>query len=514
MKKIIRFSLILLIYLSFTIIVKAENTIIINLDKLEINNTQKIKEYQSYNDFINDYKTNKLPNVYLTNFLFDGVSIVKDYDLDDFIKNNSNDIEIKELKVKVININDIGNYELKGNYNGMIGVNTNNKKGEINIILNNVNIDSDTKKAPALYVYNKDKNYSNCKVTIKTIKGTNNILVGGRLKKVSLIPIEELDKYEDYYSKKRFTNYKQYSNYYGVYTKKEINNLLFASVEADKEGLKDGDPYYFYKASGVISSDIDISFKGEGYLKVESKNNEGIESKGNLSFDGGTGDYEIISFEDTLNTTTVDGNNDLIIDVNSLVARINKEANGGDAIDSNGKLIINGGNVYAFAHPTSNDTGLDSVMGIYLNNGTVIATGNKEDKIIDESKQNYLYITLNDEIEEDTLIVIKDENDKVLMAYKTDRSFKNLLYTSPNLNYKAYKLYVGGDIIGKETNGLYDEIEDYKGGTLIYSSDNNDHPINDNTDSMILIYIGVLVIVLLGFIISSYRKAKKEEDDK
>ena len=76
----------------------------------------------------------------------------------------------------------------------MIGVNTNNITKDINIILNGVSIDTDSKKVPAIYVYNKDKNYTNFKVTIKTVSGTKNYIEGGKLKKVSLIGSDELDK--------------------------------------------------------------------------------------------------------------------------------------------------------------------------------------------------------------------------------------------------------------------------------------------------------------------------------
>jgi len=499
MKKIIKFLSITILFIFF-INVKADY-------KVNFNELNNIREYDNYNDFIIDYKNNLLPNIYITNFLFDGVSTVKSMDLDK---------PVEEIKVRVLNINSVGNYELTGTFKGMVAINTNNIKGEINIILNGVNINTDTKKVPAIYIYNKNINYLDCKVTIKP-HGIDNYIEGGRLKKVSLMPSNELNKYEDYYSKKNIDNYKNNPNYYGVYTNKELENILFAKVEADKKGLKDGDPYYFYKASGVISSDIDLSFNGDGYLKVVSKNNEGIESKANMSFLGGKGDYEIISYEDALNTTTerVDDNtrNDILIDVNSLVARINLESDEGDAIDSNGKLIINGGNIYAFAHPTSEDTGLDSPIGIYLNGGTILATGNKADEI-DDSSQKYMYIKLDDSIEDDSLVVIKDQDNKIIFAYKTDRSYKTLLYSSSNLDYKSYKVYIGGEIKGKETNGLYTKIDSYRGGKLIYSSDgnqDNNEPIN-STDKTIVIYISILVIVIIGFIISSYINSKKEKD--
>ena len=138
--------------------VLADSKVNIDLDNLKIDN-KSIKEYDNLEDFIKDYNNDNLDDVYITNFLFDGVSSVKSPDLDDFIENNSNDTKIKNLDIKVLNINNIGNYELSGKFVGMIAVNTNELKGDINLYLNNVSIDTDTKKAPAIYVYNKDINY-------------------------------------------------------------------------------------------------------------------------------------------------------------------------------------------------------------------------------------------------------------------------------------------------------------------------------------------------------------------
>ena len=314
--KIFKYLSIVLI-LAFGILIKVNaktTSIYVDLDNLEYSsdNTsyESIKEYKTLEEFLIDYSSNSLPDIYITDFLYDGVSSVKTPDLDDFIENSSNDTEIKTLEIKVININTTGNITLTGEITGaMIGVDTNDKKGEINLILNNVSIDTDSKKAPAIYVYNKDKNYTDCKVTIKTVKNTKNYIEGGKLKKVSLVASDELSNYTNYYSNEVKVNYESYSSYYGIYTKEEIENILFATVQADNEDLQDGDPYYFYKASGAISSDIDLYFEGEGYLKVTSKNKEGIETKGNLTFSGGTGDYEIYAEDDCLNTTTANKNN-------------------------------------------------------------------------------------------------------------------------------------------------------------------------------------------------------------
>ena len=518
------FSILLISFLLFTLNVNAEsNKIYVNLETLEYSIDEEkysgIKTYNSLTDFLKDYNSNNLQDIYITNFLFDGVSSVKTPDLDDFIESSSNDTKIKTLELTVININTTGDIELSGEIKGaMIAVNTNNKKGNLNLILNNVNLDTDSKKAPAIYVYNKDKNYTDCIVTIKTTKGSKNYLEGGKLKKVSLLGKDELDKYNSYYSGTSLINYTSYSSYYGIYSSSEIENILFAKVVADNEDLQDGDPYYFYKASGAVSSDIDLYFEGDGFLSIISKNKEGIETKGNLTFSGGVGDYEIYAQDDCLNTTTASTantnvRNDLTIDVNSLLAVVSEDADEGDAIDSNGKLVINGGTIYAFANPTSQDAGLDSGNGTIINSGTIIATGNMVDQISSNSKQNYLYASFNSQINSDTLIVIKDEDDKIVAAFKTGRNIKNLLYSSSNINNNSYKIYTGGTIDGEETNGLYTKIESYNGGVeASYSSvsNNNMNIKKSNSNNIsnpiliaLLIEIGLLIISIIVYFVGN-----------
>ena len=524
MKKIIKIFIITVLCLIPFINVNAETKTTINLDTLK-----GIKEYKSFEDFLKDYNSNSLPDVYITNFLYDGVSTVKTPDLDEFIEASSNDTKVKTLELTVININKEGNYEFTGTIKGaMIAVNTNNIKGNINIILNGINLDTDSKKAPAIFVYNKDKNYTDCIVTIKTVKGTNNYLEGGKLKKVSLLGSDELSKYTSYYSGDALTNYNTYTNYYGIYTSEEIKNILFATVTADNEDLSDGDPLYFYKASGAVSSDIDLYFEGEGYLKVTSKNKEGIETKGNLTFSGGTGDYEVTAQDDCLNTTTASSKgetvrNDITIDVSSLYAIVDSEADEGDAIDSNGKLTINGGTIIAVAHPTSGDAGLDSGNGIYINGGTVLATGNMADAVSSESKQKFIYASISSKVSDDTLLVIKDQNDKVITAYKTPRSIKTILYSSPDLNYESYKIYSGGEIKGSETNGLYTTINSYTGGSVIESTNasmgmnrgerkNNNNTITNNKNSNTLLTILLIEgsLLILAIIVYFIFKTKKD----
>lgn len=517
MKRIIKYFVLAIAFILFSSlnVNAATKTMNIDLEKMEYSvgsSNSKVVEYSTLDEFLNYYNSNSLPDVYITKFLFDGVSEVKTPDLDDFIENDSNDTKIKKLDIRVLNINNTGDYELTGKTVGtMIGVNSNNIKGDINIILNNVDINTDSKKAPAIYVYNKSTTYTDCKVTIKTKDNSKNYLEGGKLKKVSLIPSEKLNDYTKYYSNDNLVNYNKFTSYYGIYSSNEINNILFATVKADNEDLADGDPYYFYKASGAISSDIDLYFEGSGYLKVVSKNKEGIETKGNLEFVGGTGDYEVLAYDDCLNTTTASSNgnnvrNNMIINVKSLIAKVVDDGDEGDAIDSNGSLTINGGKIYAFSHSKSQDSGLDSDNGTVINGGEVIATGNMADRVSNESKQNNIYLTFNKTIEKDSLIVVKDENDKIIFAFKTSKDIKTLLFSSSDLSYKSLKVYVGGKITGEDVNGLYSKINTYENGdevefSLVSNNNMQRKDIRKTLGIALIIEISLLaVVLLLGFL--------------
>ncbi|MBQ8892656.1 MAG: carbohydrate-binding domain-containing protein [Bacilli bacterium] len=474
--------------INYNNIFQSKKTVTINLSSLVLNNNNKEENINSYtidqfSNFLNDYQNNTLNNnIYITEFLFDGISTYKPYDLDDFIE-QGNEYETPALNIKTLNINQSGNVELTGDFTGMIAVNTNNLDNDLNIILNNVNINTDSKKVPAIYVYNKDINYTKYKVTINLKENSKNYIEGGKLKKVSLVPSDKLSEYSSKYTNDAKTNYDTYSNYYGVYLEQDLNNILFAKVEADNEDLSDGDPYYFYKAAGAISSDIDLYFDGNGYLEVTSKNKEGIETKGNLTLGNMDGDYVINAEDDCLNTTTSNTVNNarnlMTINVNSLKAIVSNDADEGDAIDSNGELIIENGNILALAKP-GQDAGIDSETGTFINGGTIVATGNMYDKINSSSKQNFMVLETNGNIAEGTLITLLNENENIMFAYQSDRSYTTLVYSSPNLINGTYSLYKDGLINGDIENGVYSNITSYeKGVQLGY---NEKSTIDDNSN--------------------------------
>ena len=508
----------------FTLLLLVISTHIVRAEsydyEINLSEVKKTYEYKSsFDSFKNDYSNKKLVDYYVTDFLFDGIDAVKSYDLDDYVKYVADGGDAPKPDViggTVVNINSTGNYLLSGTLKkGMIAINTNGLSGEINIYLNNVTIDTEKKKWPAIYVYNNDINYDDVKVTIIPLENTKNYITGGKFKKTSLMDADSLSSYSNSYSNVTYTydddddnyvktsvSYSDLASYYGIYTKEQMGsnyeNILFARVKADQEGLRDGDPTIYYKGSGAISSDIALTFNGAGYLSITSYNKEGVETKGDLTFSGGVGDYLIYAYDDCLNTTTASTSSaystfssQIVIDVNSLYAIVAPDADEGDAIDSNGALIINGGTIMALAHPNSGDGGLDaadsmemnragnntnvsSTSGIHINGGTVIATGNMSDTPQRDSKQSYLFFNNVNNVASGNLVTIVDSKNNPVFAYKTDRAFRYLVYSDGSLDKNEYTLYVGGNISGTENKVVdnipyYTNISSFSGGTSITS---------------------------------------------
>lgn len=333
----------------------------------------------------------------------------------------------------------------------MIMINSNTISGDINLILNNISLTS-TKKVPAILVANKDVTSTSCNVTIIPKDGTENYISGGKISKTSLMDKDSLTD-----------NYATYSGYYGIYSADELEKVIFAKETADAEKLSEGAPKYYFHESGAISSDIALTFKGSGKLEVVSLKDEGIETKGDLIFTGGTGDYSITSLDDCLNAST--SGTKIYINVNTMLVNVSSKADEGDGIDSNGYIYIEGGTIIARAAAKSQDAGIDSDSGTYINGGTVVATGNMSDEIKDDSKQGFIYLNFGSQLSAGTTIVVTDSNDNPVAAYTSDRTFTNIVFASSSLNEGTYHVYRDGEIIGTENDGLYTSITSYKDGT-------------------------------------------------
>ena len=396
----------------------------------------------------------------------------------------SSNIEISNI----ININSAGTYEFSGTLtDGQISVNANNIVGEVRIVLNNVNITC--KSAPAIFVYCKDTENEDCKVVIETASGSTNTIVGGKIK-------QSVESWED-------------------------QDSILYSIE---KGYDDDRQYYErYKYDGSISSDISLTFDGSGTLNVTSSKKEGIESKMHITINGGT--YNIQSSDDGINACT---DNESIITINggTVIVNILDDADEGDGIDSNGYIYINSGTVYAFAHPGS-DNGLDSDSGTYINGGTVFTTGSMYEEAKTTNDTQIIQMNLSSGVNAGESIVIVDENNNVIFAFKADRKISTVVYSSSDLTGQTYSVYSGTNISGTvDDNNIYTSIESIDLSSMTKQENNtmnNRGPgrpedfrnaeTATSKSNMVIKYviIGVLITIIvfiIGITIFSFTKKK------
>lgn len=339
--------------------------------------------------------------------------------------NGGTSSEAKEANIEIDNIITItaaGTYEFSGTLkNGQIAVNANSVNGEVKIILNNANITC--KNAPAIMVYSKSIENENCKVIISSAQNSVNTITGGKIK-VSVEGWSDQSELQ-YYVDKGYNEEREY--------------------------------YERYKYDGAISSDTSLTFEGEGTINVVSTKKEGIEVKMNVTLNSGI--VNIQALDDCINACT-DKKSVITINGGTVIANVSNDAEEGDAIDSNGYLYVNGGTVYAFAHPGA-DNGLDSDLGTYINGGTVFSVGGMYEAFQTQNNTTFIQMQFSSEVNEGEDIAVTDENGNAIFAYKADRKISTICYSSDKLESgKTYTVYTGKGVTGTtDNNNIYTNIE-------------------------------------------------------
>ena len=224
---------------------------------------------------------------------------------------------------------------------------------------------------------------------------------------------------------------------------------------AQKKLLKVDGALYSYRSMNIEGND--------GVLNVSS-GFEGMGSELHLTINGGavnvnSQDDGINVNEDGVSVLTVNGGN------LHICAGLGAE---GDGIDSNGYLVINSGTVISSANPAA-DSGMDSDKGSYVFGGNVVSLGSTMDWAKGdekESSQAILNLRFSAAQSADEAIIITDTDDKVLFAYdpdkdeamgKNSRTYSGAVISSPALKVgETVHIFVGGDVSGKEVNGVYD----------------------------------------------------------
>ena len=212
---------------------------------------------------------------------------------------------------------------------------------------------------------------------------------------------------------------------------------------------------------GAIHSDVSMlvtgESKGNGVLNVIGSS-EGIETDKHFFMSGGilniaAQDDGINASEDRACIVIVRGGKLLI---NSGLGRE------GDGVDSNGYILVEGGEVISQARPGA-DSGLDADQGTIINGGTVFSVGSSMDMASTSSTQPTMNLIFNSNVAASSTVTVKDSDGNVLISFCANnadfisgterRTYLAAVVSHPNFKANGvYHLYMDGTQLGYTGN--------------------------------------------------------------
>lgn len=182
---------------------------------------------------------------------------------------------------------------------------------------------------------------------------------------------------------------------------------------------------------------------------------------------------------------------------------------------------------------SSKKEGIESKMhitinsGTYINGGTVFTTGSMYEEIKTTNDTQIVQINLSNEANAGESIVIVDENNNVIFAFKSDRKIFTVVYSSSDLTGQTYSVYSGTNISETvDDNNVYANIASIDLSSMTKQENNTmnnrgpgrpgDFRNTETTTSksnMVIKYviIGVLITIIvfiIGITIFSFTKKK------
>ena len=233
-------------------------------------------------------------------------------------------------------------------------------------------------------------------------------------------------------------------------------------IDGAGEGEKDG----------AIHSEVSILItgetKGDGILNVISSS-EGIESKKNFFFSGGI--LKIASQEDGINTSK---HLSCIVIIRGGKLLINAGlVNNGDGIDSNGYILVEGGEIISAGH-IREDSGLDASQGLVINGGSVFSVGSSMDIASSLSHQPTMNLVFKDYVSSSSIVTVKDSDGNEIIRFSADSAdfisgTDRRIYIASVVSHPSFKangvyhLFINGTQLGYTGNepkgGLSDSGE-------------------------------------------------------
>ena len=188
---------------------------------------------------------------------------------------------------------------------------------------------------------------------------------------------------------------------------------------------------------------------------------------------------------------------------------------------SDSKITVNGETI---STDTSSSVYLSSQMD---NGGTVFTTGSMYEEAKTTNDTQIIQMNLSGGVNAGESIVIVDENNNVIFAFKADRKISTVVYSSSDLTDQTYSVYSGTNMSGTvDDNNIYTSIESIDLSSMTKQENNTmnnrgpgrpgDFRNTETTTSksnMVIKYviIGVLITIIvfiIGITIFSFTKKK------
>ena len=245
-------------------------------------------------------------------------------------------------------------------------------------------------------------------------------------------------------------------------SKNVINGAYVAKIYKDgttKEDIEKDKAKKKYKSDAAIDSQVSFNIDAQenGKLTVNAEN-EGISSALHMTINGG--EIVINSHDDAINTSE---DNVSVLTINGGVITCDSGlGNEGDGMDSNGYIVMNDGYVISCANGRSQDSGIDSDKGIYINGGSLLASGNMYDEVSKDSEQLFAVFHFAQTVKENEMIMITDEEDRPITAFSAANDYNMAVYSQPEFMEGIYHLYKVSAVTGDLNGSIYTNITDYQ----------------------------------------------------
>ena len=214
-------------------------------------------------------------------------------------------------------------------------------------------------------------------------------------------------------------------------------------------------------ADGAIHTAVSLlvtgESKGDGILNIIGSS-EGIETEKHFFMSGGI--LKISAQDDAINAKN---DRACIVIISGGKLLINSGlGNEGDGVDSNGYILVTGGEIISAAKPGA-DTGLDADQGTIIDGGKVYSVGSSMDMASTSSSQPTMNLIFNSNVAATSTVTIKDSDGNEIISYcansadfisGTDRrTYIAAVVSHPSFKANGvYHLYMDGTQLGYTGN--------------------------------------------------------------